>query len=148
MSGRRLVVGAASAMLSVCLSGCLVGKAHRLEIAEHGRVSWAHAVRAGDTFDVSFVHSQERTRWTQHYRVADGGSLMQTGSTFGSYGAGMPIGSAVRTDDGFTAPLELRLSAIPMLAAASAELTLIVEGRRVALDQWFQDYDAFEIRIR
>lgn len=142
-------------LLVMCLlaASCTLGasrlsRAHRLEIAGAQGVVWASRIVAGQAFDVSFVHSQERTRWTQHYVADEDGAIRQIGSTFGSYGAGMPLGPVHRTGEGFESPVDRRFSSIPMLSSKAAELMLIVEGRRMALDRWFPDFEAFEIRIR
>ena len=147
MTGRLLFASLVVAGLTLGAASSEV-RQRRLEVAGAGGVVWSQAVLPGDTFDVSFVHSQERTRWIQHYRVAGDGAIRQTGSTFGSYGAGMPIGPVRLTKGGFEAPVDRRLPSIRMLSSKAAELTLVFAGRRMALDRWFQDYAAFEIRIR
>jgi hypothetical protein len=124
------------------------GRRLHLEIAGRGGIVWSQAVSPGEPFDVSFLHSQEKVRWTQHYRVGHDGRIGQTGSTFGSYGAGMPMGPAHRAGDGFSAPVDLPLASIPMLGSAAAGITLTIEGRALALDRWFQDFEPFEIRLR
>lgn len=149
MRDRLALVALCVATASLTLGASRGSRAeHRLEIAGAQGAVWAYRIAPGQPFDVTFVHSQERTRWTQHYVAGDDGAIHQTGSTFGSYGAGMPTGPVRRTADGFESHVERRLVSIPMLSSKAAELTLIVEGRRMALDRWFPDFEAFEIRIR
>ena len=120
----------------------------RLEIAGSGRVVWSAPIRAGERFDVSFIHSQERTPFVQHYVAGSDGGVEQDGVSFGSYGAGMPLEPAVRGENRFTAQVRRRLAAVPMLSSHAARLRLRYRDRDVAIDQWFDDFDPFEIRIR
>ncbi len=74
--------------LFAALCGISAGAAgtepHWLRIGtEHG-VVWQAAVVPDERIDLSFVHSQERTVWTQHFRVGADGVLWQDGSTFES----------------------------------------------------------------
>lgn len=119
----------------------------QLQIAANQHVLWAAPVSRGELIDVSFVHSQERTLWTQHYRVGEDDVLWQDGSTFGSYGAGMPLGDVQRTRAGFRDHTTLRVDVVRLLNWKPAQLTLHYRGRAIALDQWFEDYEPFEIRV-
>jgi hypothetical protein len=119
----------------------------RLQVASRGTVVWAAPIERGERLDVSFIHSQERTLWTQHYRLGDDGALWQQGSTFGSYGAGMPLGRVERTSTGFTDHTTFRVGGVRLLNWKPAHLTLHYRGRAIALDQWFEDYEPFEIRV-
>jgi hypothetical protein len=118
-----------------------------LEITAGGRVAWRAPIEAGEPFAVSFMHSQERTLWTQHY-VALNGGIRQVSSTFGSYGAGMPLGEVTRSPAGFTAPTDRRFTSIRMLNSRAAQLTLQYRDHTFAIDRWFADYERFEIRVR
>jgi hypothetical protein len=120
---------------------------HWLRIATEDRVVWQAAIATGERIDFSFVHSQERTLWTQHYRVGDGGVLWQEGSTFGSYGAGMPTGPTRRSRAGLTEATIRRLGAVHLLNSKRAHLMLHYRGRTIAVDQWFEDYEPFAIRV-
>ena len=119
-----------------------------LEISAGARVAWRAPIHAGERFDVSFVHSQERTVWTQHYVASRDGRIRQESSTFGSYGAGMPRERVTRSPEGFTARVDRRFASIPMMHSHAARLTLRYRGRTFAMDRWFADYERFEIRVR
>jgi hypothetical protein len=119
----------------------------QLQIASGGYVAWEGPIERGERIDVSFVHSQERTLWTQHYRVGNDFVLWQDGSTFGSYGAGMPLGRVQRTGAGLTNRTTLRVGVVRLLNWKPARLTLHYRGHTIALDQWFEDYEPFEIRV-
>lgn len=41
-------------------------------------------------FDLSWMHSVERTRWRETYSVGPGGEIVLTASAFASAGAGLP----------------------------------------------------------
>jgi hypothetical protein len=43
-----------------------------------------------NVFDLSWVHSVERTEWRETYTVGPGGEILLTASTFESAGAGLP----------------------------------------------------------
>lgn len=148
MTDRGALLIACLATAAIAFGASATRGERRLEIAGRRGSVWASPVAPGQPFDVTFVHSQERTRWTQHYVVGRDGAIVQTGSTFGSYGAGMPLGPARLTAEGFVSAVGRRLESIRMLSSTSAGLALLVDGRRVALDRWFQDFEPFEIRIR
>jgi len=61
--------------------------------AECLRVAAPHEVRClpmrGGTFQLSWIHSVERTEWRETYRV-DSGQVILTASEFSSAGAGLP----------------------------------------------------------
>jgi hypothetical protein len=120
----------------------------RLEIAGSGRVVWSSPIRAGERFDVSFIHSQERTLFVQRYVAGADGTVEQDEVQFGSYGAGMPLEPVARGGDRFTARVQRRLAVVPMLSSRAAQLRLRYRGNDVAIDQWFDDFEPFEIRIR
>jgi hypothetical protein len=119
-----------------------------LEIGAGGRVVWRVPIAVDERFELSFVHSQERTLWTQHYFAGADARIWQDASTFGAYGAGMPDGRATRSAEGFTVRVNRRLSSIAMMNSRAAELRLRYRGHTFALDRWFADYERFEIRVR
>jgi hypothetical protein len=139
--------GAAVVFLAVWSSAGLTRSA-RLEIAGNDLVVWSAPIRAGERFDLSFIHSQERTLFVQRYIAGPDGSVEQDEVMFGSYGAGMPLEPVARSGDRFTARVQRRLAAVPMLSSRAAQLRLRYRGRDVAIDQWFDDFEPFEIRIR
>lgn len=119
-----------------------------LEIVARGRVTWRAPIAAGERFAVSFLHSQERTLWTQHYVALNDGRIRQVASTFGSYGAGMPLGEVRRSPAGFTARSDRYFASIPMMHSRTAQLTLQYRGHTFAVDRWVADYERFEVRLR
>jgi len=58
----------------------------------------------GNTFELSWAHSVERTEWRETYTVGPGGEILLTASTFESAGAGLPDrltdGAVFRLEDG------------------------------------------------
>jgi hypothetical protein len=142
-------------LLMVCCAGVAATSgvtpsipAHRLEFEGAGLGTWQAPLAEGESFAISFVHSQEKTLWIQHYRAAEDGTIAQTGSTFGSYGAGMPLEATRLTPLGFTVPLNRRFHAIQMRNSRDAQLTLHYRSHRYAIDQWFEPFAPFEIRVR
>lgn len=121
--------------------------AHHLEITVRNRIVWRAPVALDERFDLSFVHSQERTLWTQHYRAGADGQLWQEGSTFGSYGAGMPLGRTFRSARGFTVATRRRLGTLRLLNSRSAQLTLFYRGQPLPIGRWFEDYEPFALRV-
>lgn len=140
--------GGLAVVVMAVLSLAGLTRSARLEIVGRDHVVWSAPIRDGERFDVSFIHSQEQTRFVQHYVAKSDGSVAQDGVSFGSYGAGMPLGRVVRTGELFTAHVQRRLVAVPMLSSHAARLRLRYRDRDVAIDQWFDDFDPFEIRIR
>jgi hypothetical protein len=145
------VTARACLWVTLCAAASSAGDAaapRALEITAGGRVTWRAPIAAGERFAVSFMHSQERTRWTQHYVAVNDGRIRQVASTFGSYGAGMPLGEVTRSPAGFTAHTDRRFSSIPMMNSRAAQLTLRYRDHTFAIDRWFADYERFEIRVR
>ena len=120
----------------------------RLEIVAGGRVLWSAAAAEGQRFDLRFEHSQERTPFIQHYVVGVAGVIEQDSVSFGSYGAGMPLEPAVLDDHLLTARVRRRLRNVRMLASRSAHLRIVFRDTEVAIDQWLDDYEPFELRLR
>ncbi|GAA1173107.1 DUF1850 domain-containing protein [Nesterenkonia xinjiangensis] len=95
LTRRRLLThaGAAAAVAltsPLLLVGC--GSGSRL-ICRHQRTEEVYAsvpVEIGSIITHSWVHSIERSRWTDSYRV-DGDTLMLVRTEFEEYGAGMPL---------------------------------------------------------
>lgn len=147
MSARRLAAAGLAAVL-VCAADAPAGH-FTLEVATADRVVWSAAVAEGDGFDIAFTHSAERCRWTQHYEVA-ASRIRQIGSTFGCFGAGMPALTppSRTTRDGYTVPAPARLSEIPMMNWAPAEITLTTRAGTVHLGPRMQDFEAFRVRVR
>ena len=120
----------------------------RLEIVSGDRVLWSLRVQAGDTFEVAFRHSQESTAWVQHYRVGDDRAIWQDGSTFGSYGAGMPLLPVHRDGRGFHTRQRRRIGELRMLSSTAAGLRVDLRGRTLEVGRWLDDYAPFAIRVR
>jgi hypothetical protein len=136
-------------LLAAAVAGCNDRPHLQLQIAAGGdRVVWSTPIALGERFHVSFVHSQEKVRWSHHYLAAAGPAIVQDGSTFGSYGAGMPMSPVERRNASFIASGVQHVGSIPMLSWRAAGTELNVHGTNVSLDQWFGDYERFEIRIR
>jgi hypothetical protein len=120
----------------------------RLEVVSHDRVLWSTPVQPGDTFEIAFQHSQERTAWVQHYRVGIDRAIWQDGSTFGSYGAGMPLMAVNRDHGGFHTRQRRRIGELRMLSSTAAGLRMDMNGRTLEVGRWFDDYEPFAIRVR
>ena len=120
----------------------------RLELVAGGRVLWSAAAAEGQRFDLRFEHSQERTPFIQHYVVGVAGVIEQTSVSFGSYGAGMPLEPAVLDGHLLTARVRRHLRSVSMLASRSAHVRIVFRDAEVVIDQWLDDYEPFELRIR
>jgi hypothetical protein len=124
-----------------------------LEVRASGRgVVWRAPIADGERFELAFTHSVEHSRWIHHYAAAPG-AIAQLGSTFTAFGAGMPPAAAdgtplVPTPDGYFAAAPMRIPVLRMLNSRAAEITLGHRGRLVALGRLFDDFEAFEIRVR
>ncbi|MEP7208224.1 MAG: DUF1850 domain-containing protein [Casimicrobiaceae bacterium] len=83
----------------------------------------AGAVRAtlpGDAMTVSWTHSVQRTQWEEHYRLSEGGIVLEQARVQGS-GAGMEAGEhAVRRDGWWTWQPQLRLYAVTLTRSSYA----------------------------
>ena len=116
-------------------------------------IVWDGPVRAGEAFDVAYEHSSERCRWTHHYEVGAGRRLLQLGSTFPCYGAGMPIASTdgspvTRSAAGFDVAAPRALPRVPMMNSRRAAITLRHRARDVAIGDLVPDMDTFAIEVR
>ncbi len=123
-----------------------------LEVVTSRGVVWRTAVRPGEGFDLSFVHSAERCRWTQHYRVTASG-IWQEGSSFPCLGAGMWAGPGdeapvVRTRLGYTARARRPIGELSMLNWARGDIVLQVRDLRVRLSSRLEDFEAFRLQVR
>jgi len=151
---RRLAFTAMCALAGLlALSGSARDRVQRLEVVDaRGTVVWAAPVGDGEAFDVSFVHSHERVRWMQHYAVRDPGGIYQAASSFASFGAGMPPGSAPilgRTSSrDYAIYAGHRFSSILFMHSQAADMTLHFRSQSLPLNRWFRQHDSFTIRIR
>ena len=143
---RRLARIGVTCACATALAG--LTPAPRLELVAGGRVLWSAAAAEGQRFDLCFEHSQERTPFVQHYVVGVAGVIEQDSVSFGSYGAGMPLEPAVLNDHLWTARVRRRLPSVRMLASRSAHLRIVFRDAEVAIDQWLDDYEPFELRLR
>lgn len=121
----------------------------RLEVVgETGAVVWSAPLAARETFDLSFLHSAEGCRWTQHYRER-ARHIEQVASTFPCYGAGMPTGAPTHVGAaGFTVPALRDLGQVAMMSSRSAGLVLHHRGRARELGRLLADGEPFVLRVR
>ena len=124
---------------------------HVLALVSGARIAWSSHVRTGEPFSLSFEHSAEKCRWTQHYVVASGGRIEQVSSTFPCIGAGMPWSSsdgspAVRTMDGYTLAALRLFHDIHMRNSLRAWIVLSVGDQRVDVSRLFDDFPAVHPR--
>lgn len=131
-----------------------VSRPLRLEVVGgDGRIVWAHAVRAGETFDLAFIHSAERCRWVQHYVVDAERGVRQSGSTAPCFGAGMRAGPADggpvrRRAAGFETGAPLAIGVLRMMNWRPADITLVHRGRPWPIGRCMADWSSFAVRIR
>ena len=91
---RRLLLtcgGAAVVAGSAALSGCNIS--NHLLVCQHQRSGEVYAeldITPGSTVSHSWIHSIERSRWTDKYQF-DGRALVLVSTEFEEYGAGMPM---------------------------------------------------------
>jgi hypothetical protein len=125
-----------------------------LEVAGQHGVLWRANVDRYEDFKISFLHSSERCRWTQRYRVVAPGHIEQLDSTFGCYGSGMPAfaadGSAVvRTVEGYTVAARSDMGAgLSMMAWHPGDIKLAIRGHSVPIGGWFGDFESIFVRVR
>jgi hypothetical protein len=87
---------AAAALLvaAAALGGCASLAAPSLDLVvedrTHGRMLHREAVRAGDTFILSYVHSSEHVAVRGMFRVEADGSLTVVETAFAGFGPGLP----------------------------------------------------------
>jgi len=125
------------------------GAARRLELLdEQGRRVWVEPLAAGESFDVSFVHSSERCRWTQHYRE-HARRIEQTASTFPCYGAGMPTDRPTETTTaGFTVATAQDLGELVMWHSRGADITIAYRAAAHRVADHLNDGERFVLRVR
>ncbi|ADH97973.1 DUF1850 domain-containing protein [Salisediminibacterium selenitireducens] len=72
-----------------------------LESEREGQVFFERPVSAGDIYELSWIHSVEKTPWAERYAVTDGDAFLLERTEFASYGAGVPHeANEVRTENG------------------------------------------------
>lgn len=125
------------------------GEARRLELLNaQGRRVWVEPLAAGESFDVSFIHSSEGCRWTQHYRE-HARRIEQTASTFPCYGAGMPTDRPTETTPaGFTVAAVHDLGEIVMRHSRGADITIAHRGAAHRVADHLNDGERFVLRVR
>jgi len=123
--------------------------AGRLEIVARGHVFWTSPIQDEEAFEVAYIHSREFSVWVQHFRAEPDGLIRQTGSTFQAFGAGMPLGSAPAAlgRDGLTVTVDSRLADIRLMNWRLSQIELRYRGQHVAVGQWFEDFEPFQIRL-
>jgi len=124
-----------------------------LEIVGTGGPVWHSVIQKHERFELSFVHSSERCRWTHRYYAADVGHIEQLDSTFTCFGAGMPVVTSdgsplVRTRDGYVARAEADLGDLTLMAWRRGKITLAFRGNTVAFGPMFDDFERVTVRLR
>ncbi len=88
-SDRRMIVFTpVCAFLLVALLAGICPAGERILIS--GRTGQRVFVLSGNTFDLSWIHSVERTEWRETYSVGPSGTISLAVSEFESAGAGLP----------------------------------------------------------
>lgn len=136
-------------LLSSTLPAVGDGEARRLELLnERGRRVWVAPIAAGESFDVSFIHSSERCRWTQHYRE-HARRIEQTASTFPCYGAGMPTDRPTETTSAaFRVAAAQELGELVMRHSRGADITIGHRGAAYRVADHLNDGERFVLRVR
>ncbi len=153
MTARALAVLAVCALLTASRGDGAPGGDCTLELVSGGGVAWSARVRRGEAFAVSFEHSAEHCRWTQHYRVGADRRIEQVSSTFPCIGAGMPWSStdgspAIHTRDGYTLAARRVLEDVHMRNSLRARIRLVVGDQQVDVSGLFDDFQPFTLRLR
>jgi hypothetical protein len=151
--GARAVVAYAVVALAVAVKRPPPPRALGLEVTAGDKVIWRGAVERSEPFDLAFIHSSERCRWTQHYRAARAGDVEQVASTFSCFGSGMPSvaadGAPVhRSPRGYTVSAPAHIGDLPMMASRSADIVLEYRGRTIPIGRWFADFERVTVRVR
>lgn len=150
---RRTALGLLLLGVAVCRGDHpRAGRTLALEVVRDGVPVWRADLRPGEPFDLSFVHSAERCRWTHHYRATPSG-VWQEGSTAPCLGAGMWGASserepAARTEQGYLVRAPRLVGEISMLGSRRADLALTLGARCVRLSPMLRDFEPFSVRIR
>jgi hypothetical protein len=144
-------LGALGAVLIVLGDAGAAGRVLRLQVVDaEGVAKWEAPIRSGEPFDLVYLHSSERCRWTQHYVAGPGRRITQTASTFPCFGPGMPVAGEMvqRSAEGFTVAAPGSLDSVDLMHYAPAGMMLRYRREAVAMGPWFANYDVFSIRIR
>ena len=146
---KALIVGTLLLAPAATHDASPVPRPRMLEVVTGGHAVWRGAVAEGEALDLSFIHSSERCRWTQHLHVRRD-AIEQSASTFSCFGPGMPVWTPAtrRSAEGYTVPAHLRLAAIPMVNWRPAAITLRYRGQTLAIGEWIDDWARFDVRVR
>ncbi|GAB3187449.1 DUF1850 domain-containing protein [Nesterenkonia suensis] len=154
LTRRRLLTrsGAAAAVAlssGLLLSGC--DTRHHL-ICRHQRTEEVYAsleVEIGSVITHSWVHSIERSRWTDSYRFTDDGLLLVR-TEFAEYGAGMPLDEGtVSVQDGLVVieDIDRPFEAIRWIHSHRVDYRIGVDGDTGRLDaRELPDSEPLELR--
>lgn len=142
---------AAAALCAVTTSGC-TGPSLTL-ICRHQRSEKLYAevpVEEGTLIAHSWIHSIERSRWTETYRIESGGLVLRS-SEFSQYGAGMPVdGGDVTHRDGkiVVENIDREFEAIRWFHSHQADYRIGVDEDETLLDAMtLPDREPLELRI-
>lgn len=148
--GVPLLVAAALVVAGVVVGAAATpptGQVLVVEDAETGEHYVTHSVDDGSTVALEYMHSVEKSRVYDEYRV-DGDSLVNTRMEFESYGWGLPSGANVTNRNGTLVyePDEpiTELETLLVSPGRIAGHTLIVDGRQYDL---VSETDARDVRI-
>jgi hypothetical protein len=137
---RRLSIAAVAAALLVVVAGVAAavpaGTVLVVEDIDTGERYITHPVENGSVVALEYMHSVEKSRVYDEYRVA-GQTLVNTRMEFDSYGWGLPSGANVTTVDGTLvyeppAPI-MELETLSVSPGRIANHTLIVDDTRYDL---------------
>ncbi|WP_035280132.1 DUF1850 domain-containing protein [Brevibacterium album] len=149
LRGGAAAAGALVAGTAAGLVGCSSGPAL---VCRHQRTGEEYArlpLEAGSRITHSWVHSIERSRWTDTFEY-DGESLRLVATKFKEYGAGMPLDEGtVRLEDGWVSieDIDREFEAVRWIHSHRVDYRIGIDGDEDLLDPLaLPDREPLELR--
>jgi len=91
MKNKRILIGCIVVIMAGVLSGFVPATPQLFILNENtGKIILEHNIQPGDTFDMNYMHSVNRSRVTDHFVITDDYQIKVESTDFSAYGAGIP----------------------------------------------------------
>ena len=151
--GRRPVI---SAVLPIVFVSALfiLRPVDCLTARSGGRLLFAWPIRAGDFFEVTFIHSLNKSPVTDHIEY-DGNELIVRKSVFKTFGGGIPVPSdgigteLIKTDSGYELiGIDKRMPGFTVITQVYPDHRIAMGGREASLLSLAGSGAAVEISVK
>lgn len=149
MTSRKTIWGLLLAGIAV--AGLLFFPVQTLEVRSRrtDRVIFRAEATSGDVFTFAYIHSIEKVPVEGVFAVEDDGALRVVETRFPSYGAGLPVQAAGRSEDGrwMVAPGGERLTEFSFIISAINQASLRIGARTLDLTHQLDSGDVVVVAV-